>query len=259
VESVDPWKYFDITHRDHVLCNPTSIAKTDELIGLLDLPQNPRILEIACGKGEFLVRTVERYGGPAGHGVSGVAIDLSPFCVRDVRDRLSRRAPAASIEVLEMDGADYHPAPAFDLAVCMGASWTFGGHGATLRALRAAVRRGGQVLVGEPYFMRPPDPAYLAAAGIRPDEFATHAANVQAGVDAALEPLLALASNGDDWDRYETLQWRASNRWAAEHPDDPDAAAVLERVERDRRTYLEWGRDTLGWALYLFRGAVAGD
>src|SRR5512140_705838 len=80
---VDLWKYFDITHRDHVVCNPTSVAKLDEVVGLLDLPPRPRVLEIACGKGELLLRTAERWAGPAGDGFRATAIDTSPFVLRD--------------------------------------------------------------------------------------------------------------------------------------------------------------------------------
>ena len=58
--------------------------------------------------------------------------------------------------------------------------------------------------------------------------------------------------NGDEWDRYETLQRRAAARFAAAHPDDPDVPELLSRVERSRHEYLTWGRETLGWSLYLF-------
>lgn len=67
-----------------------------------------------------------------------------------------------------------------------------------------------------------------------------------------LIPLLALVSNGDDWDIYETLQWRAAARYAALNSDDPDVPELLARVGRSRHEYLTWGRETLGWALYLF-------
>ena len=87
---------------------------------------------------------------------------------------------------------------------------------------------------------------------MRRDQFGTHEENVDTGVDEGLVPLLALISNGDEWDRYETLQWRAAARHAASHRDDPDIPELLERVERNRHEYLAWGRDTLGWALYLF-------
>jgi hypothetical protein len=64
---------------------------------------------------------------------------------------------------------------------------------------------------------------------------------------------LAWVSSSEDWDRYETLQWRAAARYAATRPGDPDVPELLERVARARHEYLAWGRDTLGWALYLFR------
>jgi len=51
---MDMLKYFDITHREHVLCNPMSVEKFQELIALLRLDPGDRVLEIATGKGEFI-------------------------------------------------------------------------------------------------------------------------------------------------------------------------------------------------------------
>ena len=245
---MDTWRFYDLTHRDHVLCNPLSESKLDEMIRLLDLPRGARVLDVACGKGELLVRLAER------HATHGVGIDISPFCIADVRARAAGRAPAAELELLTMDGADYRGAPgSFDLACCLGASWTFGGHVETLRALAGLVRPGGQVLVGEPFWRHDPEPAYLEWSGMRRGEFGTHADNLQAGVSIDLVPLYALASSEDDFDRYEALQWRAADRHAREQPDDPDVPELLERVTRNRHEYLAWGRATLGWSLYLFR------
>jgi SAM-dependent methyltransferase len=244
---VETWKFFDITHRDHVVCNPLSLAKVDEVVGLLDLPAGAAVLDIACGKGELLVRLAERYG------IRGVGVDLSPYCIRDLRVLAARRVPDADLELLVMDGADYRAdAASFDLACCVGASWTFGGHLGTLRALAAFVRPGGQVLVGEPHWRRPPEPAYLAAAGFRADEFGTHATNLEIGATLGLTPTYALVSDEDDFDRYEALQWRAADRYARSNPDDPDVPELLERVARGRHEYLTWGRATVGWALYLY-------
>jgi SAM-dependent methyltransferase len=250
---MDTWKFYAITHRDHVVCNPTSIAKLDELIDLLDLPTGPRVLDIGCGKGELLFRLAERFGGPSGAGFRAVGVDASPPVIAELRASAARRVPAADLEILEMDAADYRPErESFDLACCLGASWVFDGHGGTLQALRAAVRPGGCVLVGEPFWHGEPGEAYLSWSGMRRDQFGTHAENVEAGIAESLVPLLALVSNGDEWDRYETLQWRAAALYAASHRDDPDVPELLERVTRNRHEYLAWGRDTLGWALYLF-------
>ncbi|MHA2178614.1 MAG: SAM-dependent methyltransferase, partial [Candidatus Thorarchaeota archaeon] len=68
---MDKWKYYDITHKHHVLCNPMSEEKFERFFQFLNLPKDTRILDIACGKGEVLVRLAEKYG------ISGVGVDLS--------------------------------------------------------------------------------------------------------------------------------------------------------------------------------------
>jgi SAM-dependent methyltransferase len=262
---VDTWKFYGITHTDHVVLNPTSPARLDELIGLLDLPPEPRVLDIACGTGELLVRLAETHGANgsngtgtsgdsgSGAGFSGVGVDTSPWFLARARESVARRVPGAAIELLEMDGADYEPeADSFDLACCLGASWVFGGHRGTLRALSHAVRPGGLVLVGEPFWQTEPAAEYLAWSELARDDFASHTENVAIGESEGLVPLLAWVSSGADWDRYETLQWRAAARFAAANPGDPDVPELLKRVAHARHEYLAWGRTTLGWALYLF-------
>ncbi|MHA2428358.1 MAG: SAM-dependent methyltransferase, partial [Candidatus Hermodarchaeia archaeon] len=92
-----------MTHGCHVVCNPMSTAKLDELIGLLKLNPGSAVLDIACGKGEMLTKLAERYE------VSGVGVDISPYFVNDTKQKLQERVPIAQIEILNMDGADYRP------------------------------------------------------------------------------------------------------------------------------------------------------
>ena len=140
-----------------------------------------------------------------------------------------------------------------DLAICLGASWIWGGHRGTLRELRRITRPGGSVLVGEPYWIHDPDPAYLAASELTADICSTIDGNLAIGREEGLTPLYVMPSRLEDWDRYEFLQLRAAERYAVANPADPDVPELLERVHRERDGYLRWGRDTLGWAIYLFR------
>ena len=244
---MDIWKFFSVLHEYHGMCNPMSIAKLDELIGLLELNRGSTVLDIACGKGEMLTRLAERYE------ISGVGVDISPYFVDDAKQKLQARVPVAQIEILNIDGANYNPDQPFDLAMCIGASWVYQGHRGTLRALKAMTKPGGLVLVGEPFWLKEPDEAYLAAENHTRDMFGTHYENVLAGEDEDLVPLYTMVSNQDDWDRYETLQWYAAEKYAGDNPDDPDVPEIQVRVAHGRNNYLRWGRDTLGWALYLFR------
>ncbi|MFX1475112.1 MAG: class I SAM-dependent methyltransferase, partial [Promethearchaeota archaeon] len=57
----------------------------------------------------------------------------------------------------------------------------------------------------------------------------------------------------DAWDHYEPQQWLAVDEYLRAHPDDPDNPELIERSQRSKENYIRWGRETLGWAIYLFR------
>jgi len=246
---MDTWKFYDITHREHVVCNPTSEEKLARLVELLRLPPHAQVVDIACGKGEFLIRLAEAYG------VRGRGIDISPFHIAEAKKRLEARVPNSGIAFLQMDGADFRldEPHSLELASCIGASWIFGGHANTLDALIGMVRPGGWVIVGEPYWRQEPAGDYLKATGCKREDFGSHFSNAEAGERRGLELVHTIVSSPDDWDRYEGLQWFAASGYARTHPDDPDLAEVGARVNQSKTAYLQWGRDTIGWAIYLFR------
>ncbi len=245
---MDMWKYFGITHTDHTVMNPMSLAKTEELIDLLRLPAGGRVLDVACGKAEFLCLVMERYE------VTGTGLDLSPFTFEEARKNVAARKLSDRIELLNMDGGKYQPEEqaSLDMASCIGGSWVYQGHRGTLEALSKMVRPGGLVLVGEPFWKINPDPEYLRQTEQEAESYGSHSSNVQTGVDLGLTFLYSIVSAEDDWDRYEGLQSQAAERYAAAHPDDPDVEALLATMRKNRDAYLRWGRDCLGWALYLF-------
>lgn len=247
---MDASKYYDARHRLHLYCNPMNKEKLERFIRLLRLKPGMEVLDIACGKGEFLIRLAELYS------IRGVGVDISPYCIRDALNKLEARAPNAQIRFLLMDAKDYKPehGQLFDLSACMGASWIYGGHRGTLRALRDMTKVGGIIVVGEPYWLKEPDPEYLAADSLRKQDYAcSHRENIEIGEDEGLTCIYTIVSDHDDWDHYETLGWWSIDEYARENPDDPDLLEILAREEREKKIYLKWGRDTMGWAIYAFR------
>lgn len=245
---MDRWKYYAVTHRDHVIMNPLSSEALDEVLELASIPPNARVLDIGCGKGELLIR-LARLGAK-----TGVGVELSPYTALEARERVRLLAPEADITIIEEDGARFEAPPeSFDVTVCLGASWIFGGHRGTLRALARWTRPGGLLLVAEPFWRMPPDPEYLVSQELRADEFGSHASNVADGVAEGLVPLFARAAEATEWDRYESLQWHAAEEWARENPSDPDRIEILHKVRENRDAFLRWGRDALGDGVYLFR------
>ena len=242
------WKYFDITHRDHTFMNPTTSEKLDEMVSLLGLKHGAKVLDIGCGKAEPLMRIAERYV------ISGVGVDASPFCIEAAKENALHRVKAPSeVSFVESDAAKYHVDDASqDLVICLGASWVFGGMQGTLTTASRMLRSGGLALVGEPHWIQQPDPEYLKMSGLAPDAFSNHAGNVSMGASAGLIPIYVLLSTKEDFDRYEWLQFRAGETWARNNPHDPDVAEVLKRVRHGKDEYTRFGRDTLGWGMYLY-------
>jgi hypothetical protein len=141
-----------------------------------------------------------------------------------------------------------HDAESYDAALCLGASFVYGSLADTVDALAPAVRPGGHVVVGEPYWRRLPLPADYED---RNEPWTTLEGTVVIFETSGLHVVSVIASSEDDWDRYETLHWQAVERWLAEHPGDPDSDEIRSRHERDKRNYLRHQRELLGWAIFV--------
>src|SRR5438045_957088 len=154
---MNPFRFTTIAHRDHLFCSPMSSTKADELVELLDLPAASRLLDVGCGKAEFLLRAVERYGS------TGVGVDPNGEFLDTARAGAVARGFPARMEWHEARVAEVELAPgSFDLALCLGSSHAFGSLPQALAALAALVAPGGQILIADPYWRKEPDPDYLA-------------------------------------------------------------------------------------------------
>jgi len=246
---MDRWKYYDIVHQRHSVMNPVDETKLGRLYDLLELNPSARVIDIGCGKGEMLIGLAEKYD------IKGLGIDKSPYCVREAEKRKRQRVPQADLRFLETDGAHYKPetGESSDLAMCIGATWIYGGYRNTVRALGGMTKSSGFVMVGEPFWRTSPPQEYLQSEGLLADSFDTHHGNVTTGESEGLRLAFTLVSSKEDWNRSEGLHWSAAAEYALAHPEDTDLEELLARDSKERESYLRWGRDTLGWAIYLFR------
>lgn len=238
--------YGTLSHPGLRYNNPFSTAKIEKIMDLLGLNAQSTVLEIGSGQGELLIRLVERYQVSA----LGLEVDLS--CIEEACEQAAARVPGGKIEFRACDARAFEPdEPSFDLAICLGACHIHGGFQPTLEHLARFVRPGGQLLIGDGYWKQEPAQEYLAALETTRDELRTHRENVETGVALDLVPLYAAVCSEDEWDRFEWLHMHG--RYARRSPDDPELPAVIERIHAWRDIYLRWGRDTLGFGLYLFQ------
>jgi len=236
-------RYYVVAERDHELQNPTSEEKLLLLGRRIRLGLESRVLDVASGRGGPAILLAREFGCT----IEGIEIApefhaaaVERAASAGLAERASFRLADAAREELA-DGA-------YDAALCLGASFVYGGLAATLDALEPAVRPGGHVVVGEPYWRSWPLPEDYED---RHEPFTSLDGTVAIVESSELRVVTLIDASLDDWDRYETLHWRAVEEWLAENRDDPEAAEIRERGERWKRSYLRHGREHLGWAIFV--------
>ena len=237
-----PWYYAGAEH-DHELQSPTSAAKIRQLGERLRLRPGSRVVDLACGKAGPALILAESFGCRI------VGVERAPEFVAAARERIEAAELSERVEIVEGDAAAFPlEHEAWDAALCLGASFVWHGLDGTLDALVPAVRPGGNVVVGEPFWRTWPLPEGIDDLGYLP--LRETVARFEA---AGLALVSLIASSEDDWDTYESLHWRALEEWLAEHPGDPDAAKIRARYEASRDDYLRNERALLGWAIFVAR------
>jgi SAM-dependent methyltransferase len=235
-------RYYVVAESEHELQNPTSEEKLRQLGQRLGLGPKSRVLDVASGRGGPAVLLATEFGCE----IEGIEIAPEFHAVAVERAKRAGVSDRVRIELGDA-AAKTFTHEAYDVALCLGGSFVWGGLAGTLDALEPVARAGGHVVVGEPYWRRLPLPAEYEE---RNEPFTTLAGTVAIFESGALGVVAVIASSVDDWDRYETLHWAALERWLAEHADDEDAGDIRASYERWKRTYLEYGREYLGWAIF---------
>jgi len=243
----------DVFHYDGLTYwGPVGVATMESIIDLLRLPATGRALDIGCGKAELLVRLAERFGSEA------VGVDKSEAALAAATTAFAKRAPDARFEPMRRDVADLaFDDGSFDLVAWLGGPYLGEGSGqkdftTTVSRLSRWLRPGGYLLLGHGFWSAPPPADYLAATGIAAGEFGEHWQNIDVGESAGLRSLYSCRSNRDEWDEFEGRILANVEHYAAAHPDAPDPQGRLEQRRSWHKAQQRWGRDAMGFGLYLF-------
>jgi cyclopropane fatty-acyl-phospholipid synthase-like methyltransferase len=246
---VDAADFSAIAHEGLAFMNPLSEEDVDEMIEALELEAGAHVLDLGCGKAEILLRIVERYPD-----VRATGLDSSRLVLAEARRQAEARVPESRVVLLEQDVREYAPEPgSFDLVVSTGGVAFRGGVGGTLAVLSGLVAPGGRLLFGEGYWREEPSAEYLVALGAAREELKDYEGTIEAAQEAGLELKRAVTTSIEDWDAYEDAWAAGGERYASAHADEEGVAELREWIAAGRERYRALGgRDTLGFALFLF-------
>ncbi len=233
----------NISERDMELVNPTSSAKMIEVGQALDLREGMRVIDFGCGYGEMLALWAQRFG------ISGIGVEFREHGCNRARAKMAQQGLAARVEIVCMDAAQYaFEKGGFDAAIAIGTSFIWNGFGPTLINIKQAIRPGGRVAIGEPYWVHdriPPE--YYKSQSFVCTEIELLDLTRKAGFDL----LTIVRSSQDDWDRYYSSEWRALVRGLEENPEHTERQDVVDDLRQGQDEYLRYGREYFGWAVYV--------
>jgi hypothetical protein len=213
--------WHEIVERDHDLQNPTSREKIELAGEYLRLAPGMRVLDIASGRGGPALVLAQRFGCRI-HGIEWFEA-------------------LVDVEVGDASTVPLEP-ESWDGALCIGAAFVWGHIGDAAKQLVPAVKTGGGVAIGEPFWHEP---------GRTEEDFVDLPTTVARFEGAGLDLTGLVAASTDDWDRYESLHWRAAVDEIAGGAEPEFAATHREHVDR----HLRVRRYDLGWAIFVGRKA----
>ena len=233
----------DIAERDMELVNPTSAEKVLAVGRVLGLDAASRVLDFGSGYAEMLALWAEAFG------IAGDGVELRPLACERARRKLAERGLAGRVQIHCQSAADYAFTPySYDVATCLGASFVWGGYGPTMRHLLTAIRPGGKIVIGEPYWRTSAVPTdYARAEATVHTEYELLQLTRQVGLDL----VTVVRASHDDWDRYESGNWVGLARWLAENRVHPERAQVLDHLRSSQDEYTRWAREYFGWAMFV--------
>ncbi|MEK6258553.1 MAG: class I SAM-dependent methyltransferase [Planctomycetota bacterium] len=245
---MDKNRFSYVAHGHLPVWNPVGVSHLKAYLSQLVLTEKSTVLDIGCGRGQVLNLILTR------HRATGIGVDSSPFAIGAAATDFADLVAAGRLRFFErtFDARDYDAA-SFDLVICIGSTHAAGGYLNTLRTAKRLLRPGGMLLVGEGYWKCSPCGEYLAFLKMSAEDQTTHQGNQSRGVSEDVELVSCSECSQEEWDAYEDQYARNVEEFVRANEHDPDVEAMLQRIRPWREAYLRWGRDTLGFGLYLFR------
>jgi SAM-dependent methyltransferase len=230
------------------IMNPVSPEKIVTIGSKASIGKSSSVIEFGCGNGTILALWAEHFD------ISGTGIDIRCQACDKAREKLKAVGKWENFRVFCIDGAIYDSGgERYDLAVCLGASDIWGGFEDALYAMKEVLGPDGKIIIGERYWKN---------ERVAP-EFAREWPEIQTEYEilriirtAGFELSYVVRATEDDWDAYEAGIWQSCIAWIEDHPNHPDNMEVANYMHNIQDEYLAFGREYVGWAMYLLTPAL---
>jgi ubiquinone/menaquinone biosynthesis C-methylase UbiE len=235
------------------VCNGVTKAAIEGAVSHTGLAAGAEVLDIGAGNAAVAIRLAGAFG------LRVTAVEMDPGMADLARVRIAAAGAGDQVTLVEAASADVlaRTAPV-DLITALGTT-DVTGEGrptpeASFRALRRTLKPGGWLLWGDLVWLsEPPGPLrqMVEASNLYADHAGWQAAARAVGFDVAVADI----SPQPVFDDYAQGLTTAARRWLDANPAAPEAGRVRMSAGRVR-AMLDYGRDHIGFGLYLLRNPL---
>jgi cyclopropane fatty-acyl-phospholipid synthase-like methyltransferase len=239
---MDFFELKDISERSIEMINPFSVEKARRVGEIAGLAEGMRVIDFGCGYGEWLRLWVEEFG------ISGIGIDVRENACRRAAEKMQNLGLQDRIEIVCLNAADYaFTSGAYDVAICIGATFIWKGFQPSIHAMRRAIKPDGKVIVGEATWKLRDVPKEFRDR----EKFFMEHDLLQWSREEGYEILSVIHASHEDWDEYESANWRGLAYWLEDNPHHPERKQVVDHLHQSQEEYFLYVREFIGWAVYI--------
>ncbi|WOF17113.1 methyltransferase domain-containing protein [Methanoplanus sp. FWC-SCC4] len=228
------------------IMNPCSIEKALYMGEISGLSDGSKVIDFGCGNGTVLALWGENFG------TSGVGIEMREDACQTASATIEELGLSEKISIFFADASEYEKEKDeyYDVALSLGSSQIWGGFEGTLNALSGFITGKGSIIIGERYWKKD---------GVAPEfcrqwsEILTEYEILQIIRDSGFDLKSVVRADENDWDIYESGIWRNCIEWLLDENNQKsqDYDEVLSYYRRVQEEYIAYGREYVGWAMYL--------
>ena len=242
---MDIMELYSIGEREIDLINPSSKKKIVAAAVAAGFRDNIHILDFGSGYAEPLLTWSEHWTFTA------TGIDVRENVCQKARSRIEAAGLEDRLQIICGDGSAFtFDVESCQVAICLGASFIWGGFLPTLQALKRFISPGGSIIIGEPYWIQEPVPPEIQE---KENSILREQDILKIIHSEGYELVRIFRSNHDEWDEYETKNWHGLFQWLQKNPDHKDWGTVYQRLHEVQEDYLGYARQHIGWAIFVLR------
>lgn len=243
-----PLSFQRIAYETLDVCNGVEMAAVEAAVARTGLPAGATAVDVGTGNASVALMLAQRFG------LSVAALDFDPVMAELARERIAGSGAEVALSV----GPAHQilgGSPPVDLITALGTTNLTGEGRPTPQAgfafLHARLKPGGWLLWGDIVWLAEPGGPLrqiVEATNLYEDDAGWRAAAEAAGFEVVWSEISSQAV----FDAYARDSVGAVRDWLDAHPDAPEADLI--RFNADRvHTVFEFGRETIGFGLYLLR------